>query len=79
MLGEALLNYYNLLLNIGPQPDGSVHPEDFETLSKLTQWIHALFSVFFNSFRASYSCNPAFYCKWTILFRVKCYFYPDFE
>ncbi|MFP4367770.1 MAG: alpha-L-fucosidase [Bacteroidales bacterium] len=35
MLGDALLNNYNLLLNIGPLPDGSVHPEDIETLSNL--------------------------------------------
>ena len=37
MLGDALLNNYNLLLNIGPLPDGSVHPEDIETLSKLNK------------------------------------------
>lgn len=37
MLGDALLNNYNLLLNIGPLPDGSVHPEDIETLSNLIQ------------------------------------------
>ncbi len=35
LLGDALLNDYNLLLNIGPLPDGSVHPEDVETLSNL--------------------------------------------
>ncbi len=35
LLGDALLNRYNLLLNIGPLPDGSVHPEDIETLSNL--------------------------------------------
>ncbi len=35
LLGDALLNNYNLLLNIGPLPDGSVHPEDVETLSNL--------------------------------------------
>jgi len=35
LLGDALLNDYNLLLNIGPLPDGSVHPEDIETLSNL--------------------------------------------
>jgi alpha-L-fucosidase len=35
LLGDALLNNYNLLLNIGPLPDGSVHPEDIETLSNL--------------------------------------------
>jgi alpha-L-fucosidase len=35
MLGEALLGGYNLLLNIGPLPDGSVHPEDVKTLSNL--------------------------------------------
>jgi len=35
LLGDALLNNYNLLLNIGPMPDGSVHPEDIETLSNL--------------------------------------------
>ncbi|MFW6289951.1 MAG: alpha-L-fucosidase [Mariniphaga sp.] len=35
LLGDALLNDYNLLLNIGPLPDGSVHPEDVQTLSNL--------------------------------------------
>jgi len=37
LLGDALLNSYNLLLNIGPLPDGSVHPEDIETLSNLVK------------------------------------------
>lgn len=31
MLGDALLNDYNLLLNIGPLPDGLVYPEDVIT------------------------------------------------
>ncbi|MCL4481776.1 MAG: alpha-L-fucosidase, partial [Bacteroidetes bacterium] len=35
LLDEAKSNHYNLLLNIGPLPDGSVHPEDIETLSNL--------------------------------------------
>jgi alpha-L-fucosidase len=35
LLDEAKSNHYNLLLNIGPLPDGSVHPEDVETLSNL--------------------------------------------
>lgn len=35
MLEEASAGNYNLLLNIGPLPDGSVHPEDVETLSSL--------------------------------------------
>ena len=35
LLGDALLYGYNLLLNIGPLPDGSVHTEDVETLSNL--------------------------------------------
>lgn len=35
MLGDAFLNDYNLLLNIGPLPDGSVHPDDIKTLSNL--------------------------------------------
>jgi len=35
MLGDALSHNYNLLLNIGPLPDGSVHTEDVETLSNL--------------------------------------------
>lgn len=35
LLAEAKENNYNLLLNIGPLPDGSVHPEDIETLSAL--------------------------------------------
>jgi alpha-L-fucosidase len=35
LLEDAMSNHYNLLLNIGPLPDGSVHPEDIETLSNL--------------------------------------------
>jgi len=35
LLEEAEKNNYNLLLNIGPLGDGSVHPEDVETLSHL--------------------------------------------
>ncbi len=35
ILQEAKVNGYNLLLNIGPLPDGSVHPKDFKTLSHL--------------------------------------------
>ena len=35
LLNEAKSNQYNLLLNIGPLPDGSVHPEDVKTLSNL--------------------------------------------
>jgi alpha-L-fucosidase len=35
LLGDAFLHGYNLLLNIGPLPDGAVHPEDIETLSNL--------------------------------------------
>ncbi len=35
LLDDAKSNGYNLLLNIGPLPDGSVHPEDIETLSNL--------------------------------------------
>jgi alpha-L-fucosidase len=37
LLEDARTNGYNLLLNIGPLPDGSVHPEDIETLSNLNQ------------------------------------------
>ena len=35
MLQQAKDENYNLLLNIGPLPDGSVHPEDIKTLSNL--------------------------------------------
>lgn len=35
LLEDAQANHFNLLLNIGPLPDGSVHPEDIETLSNL--------------------------------------------
>lgn len=35
LLADARVNHYNLLLNIGPLPDGQVHPEDIETLSNL--------------------------------------------
>ena len=35
LLDDANANNYNLLLNIGPLPDGSVHPEDIATLSNL--------------------------------------------
>lgn len=37
LLKDARLNNYNLLLNIGPLPDGSVHPEDIQTLSNLNK------------------------------------------
>ncbi len=37
LLGDAFINHYNLLLNIGPLPDGSVHPEDIGTLSHLRE------------------------------------------
>ena len=35
LLDDAKSNGYNLLLNVGPLPDGSIHPEDVETLSNL--------------------------------------------
>ena len=35
LLDDARSKGYNLLLNIGPLPDGSVHPEDIEALSNL--------------------------------------------
>ncbi|MCC5930857.1 MAG: alpha-L-fucosidase [Cyclobacteriaceae bacterium] len=35
LLDDAKKEGYNLLLNIGPMPDGSVHPEDVATLSAL--------------------------------------------
>jgi alpha-L-fucosidase len=35
LLDDAEAGNYNLLLNFGPLPDGSVHPEDIETLSNL--------------------------------------------
>ncbi len=35
LLEDAKAGNYNLLLNIGPLPDGSVHPEDVETLKGL--------------------------------------------
>ena len=31
-LGYALANNCNLLANVGPLPDGSIHPDDIETL-----------------------------------------------
>lgn len=37
LLKDAKDGNYNLLLNIGPLPDGSVHPEDIEALSNLWQ------------------------------------------
>ena len=37
MLKECKQQGYNLLLNIGPLPDGSVHPEDIKTLSNLNK------------------------------------------
>lgn len=37
LLKDSQEGHYNLLLNIGPLPDGSVHPEDIETLSNLQQ------------------------------------------
>jgi len=35
LLDDAKSNGYNLLLNVGPLPDGSIHSEDIETLSNL--------------------------------------------
>ena len=35
LLGDAKENNCSLLLNIGPMPDGSVHPEDVATLSNM--------------------------------------------
>lgn len=35
LLESSRQNGYNLLLNIGPLPDGSIHPEDYESLSGL--------------------------------------------
>ena len=35
LLADTRANQYNLLLNIGPLPDGEVHPEDIATLSNL--------------------------------------------
>lgn len=35
LLEDAETNGYNLLLNVGPLPDGAIHPEDIETLSHL--------------------------------------------
>ena len=37
LLDKARSDGYNLLLNIGPLPDGSVHPEDIKTLSGLNE------------------------------------------
>jgi alpha-L-fucosidase len=31
-LGQALSNHCNLLANVGPLPDGSIHPDDIKTL-----------------------------------------------
>ena len=36
LLDDAKKNGYNLLLNIGPLPNGAVHPEDVKTLSNLS-------------------------------------------
>jgi alpha-L-fucosidase len=38
-LATTIANNYNLLLNIGPLPDGSVHPEDVRTLRAVGQQI----------------------------------------
>ena len=35
MLGEAGARQANLLLNVGPLPDGSLHPEDVATLKEV--------------------------------------------
>ena len=37
LLNESRKNNYNLLLNIGLLPDGTIHPEDYKTLSKLLE------------------------------------------
>lgn len=41
LLKDAESNSYNLLLNIGPLPNGSVHQEDIEALSNLKKIMHA--------------------------------------
>lgn len=38
LLFQAKADHYNLLLNIGPLPDGTVHPEDVATLSALENY-----------------------------------------
>jgi alpha-L-fucosidase len=35
MLAEARARNANLLLNVGPLPDGSLHPEDVATLREV--------------------------------------------
>ena len=41
MLGEALGRNCNLLLNTGPLPDGSIHPEDVKTLREVGRRIRS--------------------------------------
>jgi alpha-L-fucosidase len=41
MLADAARQNCNLLLNTGPLPDGSIHPEDVATLREVGQRIRA--------------------------------------
>jgi alpha-L-fucosidase len=42
MLAEARVMNANLLLNVGPLPDGSIHPDDIATLREVGRLFHGV-------------------------------------
>lgn len=48
----------NYLLNIGPEPDGSVPPASVEVLEKVGAWLQSNGDAFYGTDRGSFSTNP---------------------
>jgi alpha-L-fucosidase len=48
----------NYLLNIGPEPDGSVPPASVEILGKVGAWLQSNGEAFYGTDRGSFSTNP---------------------
>jgi alpha-L-fucosidase len=48
----------NYLLNIGPEPDGSVPPASVEILEKVGAWLDTNGDAFYGTDRGSFSSNP---------------------
>ena len=48
----------NYLLNIGPEPDGSVPPATVEILQKVGDWLKTNGDAFYGTDRGSFSSNP---------------------
>jgi len=64
MLIKAVSNNYNLLLNTGPLPDGSIHNEDVSTLKEVGKWIDqnsdSIYGTFGGPFKQSNLINTTF-------------------